>query len=148
MIAQIVISEELADLSAPDALGIVRRALISATAAAEATTLLDSTITAIAGVRPASIINGVSPITPAGDFANNVGQVLNALSAGDPSRPVLVVSFRTAARMQAMLRDLRELGVKVVICSAAGNKIIGVDADGLLVSEGGIDIRRARRTCR
>ena len=68
--------------------------------------------------------------------------MLNALSAGDPSRPVLAVSFGTAVRMQAMLRDLRELGVKVVISSAAGNKIIGVDADGLLVSEGGIDIRR------
>jgi Phage capsid family len=141
LIAQIVTSEELADLSAPDALGIVRRALISATAAAEATKLF-STDAAVAGVSPAGLLNGVSTITPAGDFANNVGQVLNALSGGDPSRPALVVSFQTAVRMQAMLRDLREIGVKVVISSAAGNKIIGIDADGLLVSEGGIDIRR------
>jgi hypothetical protein len=41
-----------------------------------------------------------------------------------------------------MLRDLRDLGVKVVISSAAGSKIIGVDADGLLVAQGGIGIQR------
>ena len=102
----------------------------SAAAAAEATALLDSTVTAIAGVRPASIINGLTPITPAGDFPANVAQVLNALSGGDPGRPTLIVSFGTALRMQAMLRDLREIGVKVVISSAAGNKIIGIDSDG------------------
>jgi hypothetical protein len=42
--------------------------------------------------------------------------------------------------MMGMLRDLSDIGVKVVISSAAGSKIIGVDADGLLVTEGGIDI--------
>ena len=124
----------------PDALGIVRRALISATAAAEATKLF-STDAASAGISPAGFSTASRPSHRPAILRTTSAQVLNALSGGDPSRPVLVVSFGTAARMQAMLRDLRELGVKVVISSAAGNKIIGVDADGLLVSEGGIDIR-------
>jgi hypothetical protein len=145
VIAQVVVSEELADLSLPGALPIVQRAIVSAAAAAEATALLDSTNAGSAGVKPASIINGVSTITPAGDFANNVGQVLAALSGGDPSRPVLIVSFGTAVRMMGMLRDLSGIGVRVVISSAAGAKIIGIDADGLLVTEGGIDIARSRQ---
>jgi hypothetical protein len=141
VIAQIVVSEELAFLTAQNALSIVQRSLVSAAAAAEATALLDSTNAGSANVKPASIINGVTPLTPAGDFANNVGQALAALSGGDPTRPVLVVSFGTAVRMMGMLRDLSGIGVRVIISSAAGNKIIGIDADGLLVSEGGVDIR-------
>ncbi|HXG56997.1 MAG TPA: phage major capsid protein [Vicinamibacterales bacterium] len=142
LIAQIIASQELADLSVPDALAVIQRSLVSATAAAEATALLDPASTAIAGVRPASVTSGLTPITPSGDFQNQVGQVLGALSGGDPSRPVLVVSFGTALRMMTFLPNLREAGVRVVVTSAAGNRIIGIDADGLLVVEGGVDIRR------
>lgn len=142
LIAQAVMTQELADLSAPDALSLVQRSLISAAAAAEALALFDPTSAAIAGIRPASLTSGLTPITPSGDLAANVGQVLNALSNGEPSRPVVVVSFSTAVRMMSAVRDLRDVGVKVVISSAAGDNIIGIDTDGLLVSEGGIDIRR------
>jgi hypothetical protein len=140
LITQTMMSEELATLSVPRAIPLVQRALVSAQAGAEASALFDSTHAGSAGVKPASIINGVTPITPAGDFPNNVGQVLSALSGGDPSRPVIVVSFGTAIRMQHMLRDLSGIGVRVVISSAASNKIIGIDADGFLVSEGGVEI--------
>lgn len=34
------------------------------------------------------------------------------------------------------------IGVRVVISSAAGGKLIALDADGLLVTEGGIEIQR------
>jgi hypothetical protein len=146
LIAQTVVTQELADLSIPGALPITQKALISATAGGEATALFDPASTAIANVRPASLTAGLTPITPAGDFSNNVAQVLGALSGGDPSRPVLVVSFGTAIRLQAMLRDLRELGVKVIISSAAGNCVIGVDADGVLVTSGGVDIQRGTPT--
>ena len=144
LIAQIVLSEELATLSAPSALPIVQRSLISALAAAEATALLDSASTAIAGVRPASLTAGLAPIVAAGDLAANVGQVLTGLSGGNPTRPALIVSFLTATRMQAALRDLANIGVKVIISSAAGNSIIGVDADGLLVTNGGVEIQRGQ----
>jgi hypothetical protein len=140
LISQIVMSEELAGLSMPRALPITQRALVSVQAAAEATASLDPTSTAIADVRPASLTAGLTPITPSGDFANNVGQVLAAISGGNPTRPVVVVSLQTAVRMQAALRDLASIGVRVVISSAAGNRIIGIDADGLLVVEGGAEI--------
>lgn len=139
LISQVVVSEELAELSVPDALNILQRSLVSVTAGAEATKLF-STDAAVSGVSPAGLLAGVTPITSSSDFATDVGQALAGLSGGEPGRPVLVVSFQTAVRLMTMLRDLRELGVKIVISAAAGSKIIGVDADGLLVSTGGVEI--------
>ena len=132
-------SNELADLSNPAALPIVTRALTSALAGALDAALFDPASAAVAGVKPASLTNGVTGVTPAGDYQNQVGQVLAGISGGAPTRPVLVVSLQSALRLTA-LRDLESLGVKVLISPAAGNRLIAIDADGIAVTDGGVEI--------
>ena len=141
LVAQIVVSDELADLSSPVALQLVTPALISASAAAEAVALLDPASSAVPNVRPASLTAGLTPIAPVGDLQDNVGQVLDAISGGDPTRPVLIMTLGNALRLRN-LKDLAALGVRLVISSAAGSSIIAIDADGLLVTEFGIEIQR------
>ena len=89
---------------------------------------------------PAALTNGLVALTPSGDLANQVGQVITALSGGDPRRPVLLVNWQSAARIAGLpgLRDLQEFGLKFVITPAAGNRLIGIDALGVsYVDDGG-----------
>ena len=65
------------------------------------------------------------------------------ISGGAPTRPVLVVSLQSALRLTA-LRDLESLGVKVLISPAAGNRLIAIDADGIAVTDGGVEIVRGQ----
>jgi hypothetical protein len=89
-----------------------------------------------AGVKPAILTNGLVGITPAGDFANNVGQVLSAISGGAPSRPTLVVSLQTALRLAAFPNVANY--VKVIVSSAASSRLIAIDSDGVaFVDDGG-----------
>jgi HK97 family phage major capsid protein len=138
--AQVALSRELAELATPDALGIVQRALVTASASALDVALLDPTSAAIPGVRPASLTNGVTGITPAGDFQNQIGQVFAAVSDGAPSRPVLVVPLQTALRLTG-LRDLEAAGVRVLVSPAAENRLIAVDADRVVTIDEGVEIR-------
>ncbi len=110
---------------------------------AESTSLFDPTLAAVANVRPASLTNGVTPLTPAGDFQAQVGQVLGALSGGAPSKPVIIVGAQTAARL-AGLRDLADAGIRVLVSPAAASRIIGIDADGVLYTDDGIELRHGR----
>lgn len=144
LVSQVVASEEVATLSTPDALSVLERSLLSVTAAAEAIAALDPTSAAITNVRPASLTSGLTPITPVGDLAANVGQVLAAISDGNPTKPVLIVSLQTAMRAASFLSQLKDAGITVVVNSAAGNRIIALDGDGLLIAEGGVDIRRGQ----
>ena len=135
----VVGSDELFDLSLPAALQLVMRALTSALASALDTALLDPTSAAIAGVRPASLTNGLTGITPAGDYQNQAGQVLAGISGGAPTRPVFVANLQSALRLTA-LRDLESIGVRVLVTPAAGNRLIAIDADGIAVTDGGVEI--------
>jgi hypothetical protein len=143
LIVIVVMADELVDLSNPAALPLVMRALMTALASALDTALLDPASAAIAGVRPASLTNGLVGITPSGDFQNQVGQVLAGISGGAPSRPVLVVSLQSALRLTA-LRDLEALGVRVLISPAASNRLIAIDADGVAVTDDGVKIVRGQ----
>jgi len=138
--AQVAVSRELAELSTPDALSVVQRALLSASAAALDVALLDPASAAIVGVQPASLTNGLVPIVAAGDFANNIGQVLAGISGGAPSKPVLVVSLQTALRLTG-LRELEAAGVRVVVSPAAGSAAIAIDADRIVTIDDGVALR-------
>jgi hypothetical protein len=140
--ATVVVSRELADLSAPRALTIVERALVSAAASAEGDALLDPTNAGIVDVKPKSLTNGVTATTATSDFTANLAAVLGAL--GSPSRPALILSFGSAVRAQAAVRDLSDIGVRVIIDAAAGDRLIAVDSDGVLVTTGGIDVVRGQ----
>jgi hypothetical protein len=134
-VADLAVSEELLTLAVPDALRLVERSAVSATATALDVALLDPANSGTAGVKPASLTNGLTTIPPLLDFQNQVGQPLAAISGGAPRRPVLIVGLQTALRLSA----LPNIGqyVRVIVTPAATNKIIAVDADGVVFSDDG-----------
>jgi len=136
-VADVSVSDELVKFASADALGLIERSSVSAVASAIDTALLDPANAGIANVKPAALTNGLTAITPAGDFQNQVGQALAGVSGGAPTRPVLIASLQTALRLTA-LRDLEAIGVRVVVTAAAGARLIAVDADGVVyVDDGG-----------
>ncbi|MEO5894774.1 MAG: hypothetical protein ABIS06_03640 [Vicinamibacterales bacterium] len=98
--------------------------------------MLDPANAGIANVKPASLTNGLTPLTASGDIANQVGQVIAGISGGEPTKPTLVVGPQGAIRLAA-LRDLGALGISIVVSSAAGNRLIGLDADGIVIADDG-----------
>ena len=118
-VADLAVSEELLAQAVPDALALVMTGAMTATATTAETALWDPANAGIANIKPASLTNGVSAITPAGDYQNQVGQVLAGISGGSPTKPVLIVSLQSALRLTA-LRDLASIGVKVIVTPAAG----------------------------
>jgi len=139
--ANIVVSDELAKMGSPGTLPLLQRALSVSLVSALDSAVLDPGSGAIAGVRPASLTNGLTGITPVGDFQNQVGQALAGISGGAASRPVIIVGAQTAARLTG-LRDLADAGIRVLVSPAAANRIIAIDADGVLYTDDGIELRR------
>ncbi len=137
----IVVSDELAKIGSPGSLPLLQRALGVSLVAALDSALLDPDSGAIAGVRPASLTNGLTGITPVGDFQNQVGQALAAISGGAASRPVIIVGARTAVRLTS-LRDLADAGIRVLVSPAAADRIIAIDPDGVLFVDDGVELRR------
>jgi hypothetical protein len=136
------VSDELAKLSTPGATGIVMRALSAGLTAALDSALIDPASGAVAGVRPASLTNGVSPTTAGSDLQSSVGAAIAAVSGGAAARPVVIVSAQTAVRLTG-LRDLAEAGIRVLVSPAAANRIIVVDADGVLYVDSGVELQRS-----
>ena len=141
VVGQVTVTNETVRFANVDAIAWVDTDLTNSNAVGANTALLDPTNAGTPNVKPASLTNGLVAITPSGDFQNQVGQVLNAISGGEPTRPVLVVSLQTAVRLTGLLRDLQEIGVRVVVTPAAGNRIIGIDADGVVYRDNGGDVR-------
>jgi hypothetical protein len=139
----VVLSEELVRLSVPGSLGLVERSLSASLTTALDTALLDPTSAAIAGVKPASLTNGLTGIVAAGDLAANVAQAIAGISGGAAARPVVVVSAATAARLTG-LRDLTEAGIRVLVSPAAANRVIAIDADGILYTDDGVELRQGQ----
>jgi hypothetical protein len=139
--ANIVVSDELAKIGSPGTLPLLQRALSVSLVSALDTALLDPASGGITNVRPASLTSGLVGITPTGDLANNIGQALAGISGGAASRPVIIVGAQTAARLTG-LRDLADAGIRVLISSAAANRVIAVDADGVLFIDDGVELRR------
>ncbi|MBA3885697.1 MAG: hypothetical protein H0X67_08180 [Acidobacteria bacterium] len=139
--ANIIVSDELAKLGSPGTLPLLQRALSVSLIAALDSALLDPTSGAIAGVRPASLTNGLTGITPVGDFQNQIGQALAGISGGAASRPVLIVGAQTAVRLTG-LRDLADAGIRVLVSPAAADRMIAIDPDGVLFVDDGVELRR------
>ena len=134
-VADLAVSEELLTLAVPDALGLVERGAVTATATALDMALWDPANAGTTDVKPASLTFGLTTIPPLGDFQNQVGQTLAAISGGAARRAALIVNVQTAMRLSA----LPSLGqfVKIIVSPAATNKIIAVDADGVVFSDDG-----------
>lgn len=109
-----VITQELARFSNPSAEQLVRDDLIAAIAAYIDAQLLDPTVTASAGLRPASITNGVTPIPSTGgtlgaiitDFTKAMVQMSNTLQ--QVGRPIWIMS-NVAAMYLATLRTAQDI---------------------------------------
>jgi HK97 family phage major capsid protein/HK97 family phage prohead protease len=107
-----VVTEELLRKSNPAADAILRDSLAAAVAAKVDTTFIDPSVSASAGVSPASITNGVTAITSSGNDADAIREDVRAMMAtfiaanNPPSAAVWVMSASTALALSLMRNPL------------------------------------------
>jgi HK97 family phage major capsid protein len=156
MASIIVITNDLIRFGDPDVDALLREDLAKSSAQALDTSFLDPTSPAIAGVRPASITYGLTPIASSGNIATDVKALLNQVTTELVS-PFLVMRPRLAANIAGLNTQLtRDLtvdggvlaGIPVVVTgsmprtanSPADDQIVLLDADSIQYADGGIDI--------
>jgi HK97 family phage major capsid protein len=119
-----VITEELARFSSPSAENLVRDALRDALVERIDSDFLDPGVSAIAGVRPASLTNGLTALSSAGTSADNVRTDLGVLLSEyvennqNPSGIVLVMPNTLA------------LGLSLVVNALGQREFPGIDMNG------------------
>jgi HK97 family phage major capsid protein len=110
----VVITQELARFSTPSAEQLVRDDLIAAIGEFMDNQLLDDEVTAIAGVRPASITNAATKIPSSGGTVANITSdlstaILNMTGANIPlRRPVWLMGYGVATYL-ATLRTAQDI---------------------------------------
>lgn len=107
-----VVTEELLRRSSPSVDTILRNSLVEALRALLDVTFIDPTVTASAGVRPASVTNGANTVASSGTDADAVRADLQALFAffiaanNPPTSAVLVMGAGTAMALGMMQNPL------------------------------------------
>ena len=144
----IVVTKELLQLSEP---GSAEQ--LQATLRDEMVVFTDkeflSTTAATANVRPAGILNGVTPITATADLTADLKSLVNTFFTNRPYplAPYFICSPGTASKIAAL--DIgREttvnggtlLGLPVITTPAAAANAIVVDAPGVYLADAGIDL--------
>lgn len=121
--------------------GALRDTLTQALVSFTDKSFLDPASAAIAGSRPASITNGLTPVTSTGDIAVDVAALLDLFFTTRPSAQTvsLISGPRKAAQIQA-LNSGGGVGHPVIITSAAANNVIAVDGSGIFYSDDGVEI--------
>lgn len=99
-------------------------------------------VSAAAAATDVSLIARLTTGSPAASA--DPGTLLQAISGGAPRRPYLIGSYETLVPLAGTLRDLRELGVGILVTPAAAGMLIAVDAAGLLLSDGGATVEVSR----
>ena len=156
----IIITEELARLSTPSAEELVRRDMIAGIGEFLDKQLIDETVAAVANVSPASLTNGVAPITATANPVADLFAILSAFAADNIGlgQITLIMSEKNAfslgwardANGNRLFPNVRANGgdaegFKVVTSNTAGTRVIGVACPYvLLADEGqvGIDVSR------
>lgn len=119
IIAQIVCSVEwLRAIDEPTQAAVARQ-LVSATAIETDTRFI------------AEILSGVSPTS------GTMADLLAAVSGGAAQRLYLIGSYATLVPIAPGLRDLRDMGITILITPAATNRLIAIDGSGLLIADDG-----------
>ena len=97
----VVLTEELARLSAPNGEGAMRDALVGDIVTFQDSQLLDPAVAEVANVSPGSLTNGVTPTVAAAPLAEQIAAVLAALAASRPgaARPTLIMSPAVAGQL-------------------------------------------------
>jgi len=146
----IVLTAELVKLAVPGSEDVMRRALTGGLASFLDKQLVDASIAAVAGKNPASLSNGVVPITPTGTtLAAKVSEVLAALYAGRPTtqRAVLIATPAVVSALAGSAPGLTVVanqnhyaGVPIYGSPHAGSLVIAADAAGVLVASGELTV--------
>jgi HK97 family phage major capsid protein/HK97 family phage prohead protease len=160
----IVITEELARNSSPDAESVIRRDMVAGIAQFLDTEFIDPTKAAVAGVSPGSVTNGVTPITTTGPTPANartdIQALANAMTAANISTAgaVLILSETNALALSSGLNPLGQplfpgmqqdggtiLGYKAITSQASGTTVALVQPQQILYADDGgvtIDVSR------
>ncbi|KKZ89368.1 phage major capsid protein [Rhizobium phaseoli] len=145
-----IVTEELAMSLDPAAEGVVRRDMIRVMVEAIDENLLDPANSGVAGVSPASITNGVTPISASTDPTADLRVLIenfdgNLESATFIMTPSVAASLAGADRPGIGLRGGELLGAPAVASrSAPADTIIIIDTSALALGEGPSEIRTSR----
>lgn len=156
----IVFTEELARLSNPSVEDIVRRDMIAGIATFLDQQFIDPAVAAVTNVSPASITNGVTPITTTGNALKDIAALISAMSTANiPLAGVTLIMSQTNAFVLGMQRDAMGNrvfpnltaaggtadGISVVTSNVAGQNVIAVQPDLILFADdGGVSIDVSR----
>jgi HK97 family phage major capsid protein/HK97 family phage prohead protease len=156
----IVITEELAKLSSPDAETIVRADMIAGMAQFLDLQFIDPAVALVANVSPASITNGAPTAASSDNATTDLATILGAFNAANYSLSTLtlIMSEKNALAM-GMKRDAMgnkvfpsmgvdggsAEGIRIIASNAAGTNVIGLSGpDILFADEGGVAIDVSR----
>lgn len=142
-----VFTDELVKLATPGSEAAMQDIFIAELVMAQDADLLDPAVTLIAGIRPASLTHGLTPIAPGTSLNDDVAAVLSALYTSRPgsAKPTLIMSPVTAGKLAATgahpalgVDGGRAFGVPVVTTVGAANQVVAVDAAAVAHADGGV----------
>lgn len=126
------ITEELLKRATPQADSMIRDELVNALRERLDTDFIDPAKAAVAGISPASITNGVTPIPSTGDLDQDVAAVLGAFMAGNnaPTGGVWILGSMTAlgaSQMKSITGERLNSGLTMFGGELAGFPVIVSD---------------------
>lgn len=146
----IVITEELGKLSTPSAEVVMRDELIQGTAQFLDTQFVDPAVAAVANVSPASVTNGTVAIISAGTSGANaltdLQALLNAFITANPNvenlallmKPSNAIAISRAANAPSLgMTGGSIYGIPVIASGNVGDRLIALDAAGILYADEG-----------
>jgi HK97 family phage major capsid protein len=150
----VVVSQELAELSSPAAVGVMREEMIAGCQQFLDGQFVDPAVAAVANVSPASITNGAGNSASAGsssaNAATDIQKLIGDFIASNPSvenmvllmRPSNAVAIARATNTPTLgLMGGSIYGIPVVVSNTVGDRLIALDASQILIAdEGGLDV--------
>jgi hypothetical protein len=144
----VVVSRELAELTTPGTEPALRDALVGGLTSFTDHQFLDPAVAAVVGKNPASITNGVAPITASGNVDTDVAAALAALFTARPNATgaVVLASPAIVSKLAGTGKnpDARVSGggtvqgVILVPTDAALTNIIAIDPAAICVADAGV----------
>jgi HK97 family phage major capsid protein len=154
----VVFTEELARNSSPAVEEVVRRDMINGIAAFLDHQFITASVAAVAGVNPASITNGVTPIVSGDNVIADLRAVFAALAAAnlDPAGGSLLMSPANAFALATLLASGMfvfpnitmeggtVVGVNVVTSQVMADNVVFIAKNCVFVADGGLIIDASR----
>jgi HK97 family phage major capsid protein/HK97 family phage prohead protease len=156
----IVFTEELARTSTPAAEQVFRNDMIAGIAKFLDEQFIDPTVAEVAGVHPASITNGVTPIVSAGNILADIKAMMAAFQTANigPANAVLLMSEMNAFSLAASTAAYGPqaypnltmgggsvLGIPVVTSGTMADRLVLLDGPSILYADDGgvtVDVSR------